>query len=117
MACCQGKILLDAHTWGRASHRILEKTADCLGSDVVRLECNILVVQNYFSAVSQKRTADCIEQRGLSGPVCSDYGDEISVLDLEIHMIQSNLFKNSLGIEGLADIDKFKHDDPPLKLF
>ena len=75
--------------------------------------CHIHTIDQNFAGIHTEHTGNGIEHGGLTGTIAADDGDKIAFLQVEIQSLQSNLFIDRSGIEGLVDIFNFKHDDLP----
>ena len=115
LAAAQGQrqIFLQLHVRGRAHHGVLEHAADEGGALVLRQIGDVRPAEHDRTAVHGPHAGHGVEQRGFSGAVSADDGDEIAVAQMQIEIDQRLFLVDGAGVEGFADVVDIKHFPAP----
>ena len=105
----QCEVFLNGHMGGRAAQRVLEHTADVLGAAVVRHKRDVLVIQRDGTSIRDELACNGVEHRGLACAVGADDGGKVAVFQIQVDLLQSQLFVDGAGVKGFADVFQFKH--------
>ena len=108
-AVCHGQILFNLHGCGSTHHGVLEYTAQVGSPLVFRQTGNVLPVQKDGSGIHLNGSGHRIQHGRLTRAVAADDGDEVPVVEGQVQVVQRGLGVDRAGIEGLADVDEFKH--------
>ncbi len=77
---------------------------------MLRQTGDVRAINDDLAAVNLERSCDGVQHGWTSLPIAADDGDEVAVVQGQIQVIQRHFcVLDCAGIEGLADIDKFKH--------
>ena len=112
----QRQVFLNGHIRCGALHRVLEHPADQLGTLVFRQKGNVLPVQGNGAAVLHKGAADQVKQGGFAGAVGADNGEEFAPIQVQIDLLQGNVFIDGALGKGLGNILYIKHCGGPPSL-
>ena len=107
------QIFLNGHMGRGAAQRVLEHTPHLLGTAVIRQKGDVLSVQRDMPGISDKFARNGIEQRGFARPVGADDGGKIARLQVQVDVIQRQLFVDGAGVKGFAYVLQLKHGGHP----
>ena len=105
----QRKVFLNGHVGSCAFEGILEQVADDLAALVLRLKGDVLPAQHDAALVGDESAGDGIEQGGLARAVGAYDGGKIPGLQVKAHPVQSHLFVDGAGVEGLMQVVQLQH--------
>ena len=97
----EGEVFFYRHARGSAAHRILKEPAYPLCTLMLRLESDVLPVEDDAAAVCEEAAADGVKERGLACAVCADDRDKVAAFKLERKIGYGGLFIHGAGVKGL----------------